>query len=63
MSYLEDPPKASMLYALKFLPRREYLLRSMYRAYDCLPDKLQQRIVSFDLKHDATYAAATSAGR
>ena len=56
MSYLEDPPKASMLYALE-IPSQggNTYFCSMYRAYECLPDRLQQRIASFDLKHDATY--------
>ncbi len=56
MSYLEDPPKASILYALEVPPEggNTYFC-SMYRAYDCLPDELRRRISSFTLKHDATY--------
>jgi taurine dioxygenase len=56
MSYLEDPPKASILYALEVPPEggNTYFC-SMYRAYDCLPDKLKHRIGSFTIKHDATY--------
>jgi alpha-ketoglutarate-dependent taurine dioxygenase len=56
MSYLEDPPKASILYALE-VPAEggNTYFCSMYQAYDSLPDKLRQRIASFNLKHDATY--------
>src|SRR6201993_3056467 len=56
MSYLEDPPKASMLYALE-IPTAggNTYFCSMYRAYDALPDKLRKSIEGFTLKHDATY--------
>jgi taurine dioxygenase len=56
MSYLEDPPKASMLYALEIPPAggNTYFC-SMYRAYDSLPDELRRSIASYILKHDATY--------
>ncbi|PYS28002.1 MAG: taurine catabolism dioxygenase TauD [Acidobacteria bacterium] len=56
MSYLEDPPKASILYALEVPPEggNTYFC-SMYRAYDSLPGELRRRIEGFTLKHDATY--------
>jgi taurine dioxygenase len=56
MSYLEDPPKASMLYALEVPPEggNTYFC-SMYRAYDSLPDELRRSIATYTLKHDATY--------
>jgi alpha-ketoglutarate-dependent taurine dioxygenase len=56
MSYLEDPPKASILYALEIPPDggNTYFC-SMYRAYECLPDELKRRIAGLTLKHDATY--------
>ena len=56
MSYLEDPPKASMLYALEVPPEggNTYFC-SMYRAYDALPEKLRRSIGSYMLKHDGTY--------
>ena len=56
MSYLENPPKASMLYAWKFRPpaATRYFC-NMYRAYESLPDALQQRISGLALKHDGTY--------
>jgi taurine dioxygenase len=56
MSYLEDPPKASMLYALEVPPAggNTYFC-NMYRAYEFLPDSLKRRISALTLKHDATY--------
>src|ERR1700747_3536562 len=56
MSYLEDPPKASMLYALEVPPAggNTYFC-SMYRAYEALPDTLKRRIARLTLKHDGTY--------
>src|SRR5579871_1931711 len=45
MSYLPDPPKASILYALEVPPSggNTYFC-SMYRAYEILPDELKKRI-------------------
>jgi alpha-ketoglutarate-dependent taurine dioxygenase len=56
MSYLEDPPKASMLYALEVPPAggNTYFC-NMYRAYESLPDSLKSRISGLRLKHDGTY--------
>jgi taurine dioxygenase len=56
MSYLEDPPKASMLYALEIPPEggNTYFC-NMYRAYELLPDALKQRIAGLQLNHDGTY--------
>jgi len=56
MSYIEDPPRASILYALEVPPEggNTYFC-SMYRAYECLPEELKRRIAGFSLKHDATY--------
>lgn len=56
MSYLEIPPKASMLYALEVPPTggNTYFC-GMYRAYDSLPDALKRRIAGRILKHDGTY--------
>jgi taurine dioxygenase len=56
MSYLENPPKASMLYAIE-IPSGggDTYFCNMYRAYDSLPDTLRQRISGLALKHDATY--------
>ncbi len=56
MSYLEDPPKASMLYALEVPPTGgNTYFSSMYHAYESLPDGLKQRISGLRLKHDGTY--------
>jgi alpha-ketoglutarate-dependent taurine dioxygenase len=56
MSYLERPPKASILYALEVPPAGgDTWFCSMYRAYESLPAALRDRIRSLTLKHDATY--------
>lgn len=56
MSYLENPPKASMLYALEIPPAGgDTYFCNMYRAYESLPDALKQRASSLTVKHDATY--------
>jgi taurine dioxygenase len=56
MSYLQAPPKASMLYALE-APRSggDTYFCNMYAAYESLPDSLERRIAGLSLKHDATY--------
>ena len=56
MSYLEKPPKASMLYALEVPPAGgDTYFCNMYSAYESLPEPLRQRIAGLRLKHDATY--------
>jgi taurine dioxygenase len=56
MSYLERPPKASMLYALEVPPAGgDTWFCNMYRAYESLPTALRNRIRSLTLKHDGTY--------
>jgi taurine dioxygenase len=55
MSYLEIPPKASMLYALEVPPAGgDTYFCGMYHAYDSLPDALKRRIAGRMLKHDGT---------
>src|SRR5213593_21813 len=56
MSYLDDPPKARMVYALE-VPAQggNTYFCSMYRAYELLPETLREKIAEFSLKHDATY--------
>jgi taurine dioxygenase len=56
MSYLEDPPKMSAVYAVEIPPEggNTYFC-SMYRAYECLPEDLKRRISGFQVKHDGTY--------
>jgi taurine dioxygenase len=56
MSYLEYPPKASMLYALEIPPGGgDTWFSNMYLAYESLPDALKQRIQGLEVKHDGTY--------
>jgi taurine dioxygenase len=56
MSYVPDPPKASMLYALESPPTGGNTgFVSMYAAYEALPAEMQRRIAGLSLKHDATY--------
>ena len=56
MSYLQDPPKASILYALEVPPAGgNTYFNNMYRAYETLPEALKKRIEGRMLKHDATY--------
>ncbi len=56
MSYLEAPPKASMLYALEIPPAggNTYFC-NMYLVYELLPEELRRRIAGLTLKHDGTY--------
>jgi taurine dioxygenase len=56
MSYLEHPPKASLLHALE-IPASggDTHFCNMYRAYESLPPALKQRVSGLALKHDATY--------
>jgi taurine dioxygenase len=56
MSYTEQPPKASALYALEVPPTGgNTSFVNMYAVYDALPDALKQRIAGLRVKHDGTY--------
>ena len=56
MSYLEQPPKASMLYALEVPDTGgDTWFCNMYRAHDLMSDSLRRRVDGLRLKHDATY--------
>jgi taurine dioxygenase len=56
MSYLEDPPKASMLYAIEIPPAGGNTgFTNMYQAYEELPDALKRRVAGLRVKHDGTY--------
>jgi len=56
MSYLQDPPKASILYGLEVPPSGgNTYFNSMYRAYEFLPAAVKKRIEGKTLKHDGTY--------
>jgi taurine dioxygenase len=56
MSYLETPPKASLLYALE-VPRAggNTYFCNMYLAYEHLPASLKRRTSGLQVKHDGTY--------
>src|SRR5262245_18470979 len=52
MSYLEMPPKASMLYALEVPPTGgNTSFCSMYAIYDALPAPMKERIAGLKIKH------------
>src|SRR5262245_9056043 len=56
MSYLELPPKASMLYALEIPPTGgNTSFCTMYAIYEALPPRLKDRIAALKIKHDGTY--------
>jgi taurine dioxygenase len=56
MSYLELPPKASVLYALEGPPSGgNTSFCSMYAIYEALPASLKRRIDTLKIKHDGTY--------
>jgi taurine dioxygenase len=56
MSYLENPPKASVLYALEApATGGETGFCTMYGAWDALPLPLKKRIDGLRVKHDGTY--------
>jgi taurine dioxygenase len=56
MSYLPDPPKASMLLALEVPPRGgDTSFCTMYGAWEALPDRLRHIASRLRVKHDGTY--------
>jgi taurine dioxygenase len=56
MSYIEDPPKASVLYALEVPPSGgETGFVNMYSGYEALPAALKHRVEGLSVKHDGTY--------
>jgi taurine dioxygenase len=56
MSYLPDPPKASVLLAREVpLTGGDTSFCTMYGAWDALPPRLQQRAQRLRVKHDGTY--------
>jgi taurine dioxygenase len=56
MSYLADPPMASMLYALEIPPEGgDTGFCNMYSGYEALPEALKRRIADLKIKHDGTY--------
>jgi alpha-ketoglutarate-dependent taurine dioxygenase len=56
MSYLPDPPKASVLYALEVPPTGgDTSFCTMYGAWEHLPDALREAVAPLRVKHDGTY--------
>jgi taurine dioxygenase len=56
MSYLDEPPLASMLYALEVPPEGgDTWICSMEAAWTSLPDDLKARVRGRRIKHDGTY--------
>ena len=56
MSYLELPPKASVLYAVEVPPLGgNTSLCGMYSIYEALPPALKSQIAGLRIKHDGTY--------
>jgi taurine dioxygenase len=56
MSYLVDPPQASILYSLEVpLAGGDTSFCSMYAAWDALPAALRDQIAGARVKHDGTY--------
>jgi taurine dioxygenase len=56
MSYLENPPDISMLYALEVPPAGgDTSLCSMGAAYDELPMDLRKKVAGLSIKHDGTF--------
>jgi len=56
MSYLDVPPKASMLYSLEVPPTGgNTSFCTMYGIYEALPARLKDRIADLEIKHDGTY--------
>jgi taurine dioxygenase len=56
MSYLPDPPKASILCALEVPPAGgDTYFCDMNGAYESLPEELKRRVWGLKLKHDGTY--------
>jgi len=56
MSYLPEPPKASLLYALEIPPTGgDTSFVNMYAALDRLDPELRRRIAGRRVKHDGTY--------
>lgn len=56
MSYLENPPDASMLYARELPPSGgDTWLAGMCAAYDGLPEDLKKAVAGKRIKHDGTF--------
>ncbi|HZT86727.1 MAG TPA: TauD/TfdA family dioxygenase [Stellaceae bacterium] len=59
MSYIDEPPRASALYALEVPPSGgDTGFSNMYRAYEMLPAALRERIATLRCRHDASRNSA-----
>jgi len=64
MSYIEEPPCASLLHALEIPPAGgETSFLNMYMAYETLPAKLRDRIAGLNLKHSSVHSSDGSVRR
>src|SRR5215470_9429557 len=58
MSYLDVPPKASVLYSLEVpVTGGNTSFCTMYGVYEALPARLKDRIADLKIKHDGTYTS------
>src|SRR5262245_51194710 len=56
MSYIEQPPKASILYALEVPPSGgDTGFVNMYLGYEAMPAAFKRRLEGLKIKHDGTY--------
>ncbi len=59
MTYLPDPPPASVLYAVELPPSGgDTWFNNMYLAYETLPAGLRERISGLTANHDSSYTSA-----
>ncbi len=65
MSYVEEPPLGSLLYAVEIPPAEgDTLFANMYLAYDALPDETRQRLEGLTAAHSylASFEGKTKIG-
>ncbi len=59
MSYIEEPPSASILYGLEIPPAGgDTHFADMYKALDTMPEELHGRIAGRNARHDSSYTSA-----
>ena len=59
MSYLEQPPKASMLYSIEIPPTGgNTWLAGMYAALEAMPAEMRRKVEGRRIKHDGTFNSA-----
>jgi alpha-ketoglutarate-dependent taurine dioxygenase len=58
MSYLDEPPSASMLHAIEIPPQGgDTAFLNMYLAYETLPEKTRRRIAGLSIKHEGVHSS------